>query len=382
MDSVKNALAAYPWLQNEYFGNTVQTYLYSLAFILVGLLAVWIADRLILRGIERVARRTASQFDDFLIRKVEHFSLPALYALVIFLGLRDLNMKPAIANTIQAMVTILVAVQAVRLLTRIVQEFLERHMARRAEAAGLTGVSVDHEKRSIRGVLIVIKIVVWVLAGVLVLDNLGIKVTAFITGLGITGIAVALAAQTILGDLFSYFVIFFDRPFQVGHFIKIGDFMGEVENIGIKTTRIRSLSGEVIVMSNKYLTDNQVQNYRMMQRRRAVSQFEVEYGTSDAHLREIPGLVRGIVGGMEKTTFDRCHFKEFAASGLLFETIFYVEVPEFNAYMDILQELNLRLKEALEARNIGFAFPTRTLHIVPPGDAPDMAAGGIPDKGA
>ncbi len=377
MDSVKTTLASYPWLQNEYFNNTVQAYLSSLAYILIGLLAVWIIDQIIIRGIERVARRTASQFDDFLIRKVEHFSLPALYALVIFMGLRDLNMKPAIANTIQAMVTVLVTVQAVRLLTRVVQEFLERHMARRAEAAGLTGVGVEHEKKSVRGVLIVIKIVVWILAGVLVLDNLGIRVTAFITGLGITGIAVALAAQTILGDLFSYFVIFFDRPFQVGHFIKVGDMMGEVESIGIKTTRIRSLSGEVVVVSNKFLTDNQVQNFRLLKRRRITSAFEVEYGTPNERLREIPGLVKDIVQSIENTTFDRCHFKEFGDSGLKFETIFFVEVPEMATSLDILQELNLRLKEALESRDVGFAFPTRTLHIVPAdgnGETPPTAS--------
>jgi small-conductance mechanosensitive channel len=147
--------------------------------------------------------------------------------------------------------------------------------------------------------------------------------------------------------------------------------MGEVETIGIKTTRIRSLTGETIVMSNKYLTDNQVQNFRLMTRRRIAVHFEVEYATVSALLREIPALARDIVGQAGKTTFDRCHFKEFADSGLRFELVYFVEVPEMVTAMDIQQEVNLRLKDALEARGIAFAFPTRTLHMVSPGKDSD-----------
>jgi small-conductance mechanosensitive channel len=239
-------------------------------------------------------------------------------------------------------------------------------MESRAESA----VVAEQEKKSVRGILVFVKIVLWVLAFILVMDNLGVKVTTFVAGLGIGGIAIALAAQAILGDLFSYFVIFFDRPFQVGHFIKIGAFMGEVEAIGIKTTRIRSLTGETIIMSNKYLTDNQVQNFRLMTRRRLTALFEVEYGTPNPVLREIPAVVRGVVesapakAASGPVTFDRCHFKEFADSGLRFELVYFVEVPEMATAMDVQQEVNLGIKEALDVRKIGFAFPTRTLHLV------------------
>jgi small-conductance mechanosensitive channel len=270
-------------------------------------------------------------------------------------------MASGLVKFLRALVVVLVAVQAVRFLSGLARQLLERQMLRRAD----TPEAAELEMRSVRGILVFVNIVGWIMASILVMDNLGIKVSAFVAGLGIGGIAIALAAQAVLGDLFSYFVIFFDRPFQVGHFIKIGDFMGEVESIGIKTTRIRSLSGEIIVMSNKYLTDNQVQNYRLMRRRRVVTGFEVEYGTPNAVLREIPGLVQKILEDIGGLTFDRCHFNVFGDSGLKFELVFYVESKEYNVYMDILQRYNLELKEALEARKVGFAFPTRTLYMVP-----------------
>jgi small-conductance mechanosensitive channel len=367
MDSVKTSVLAHPWLQVEFLENTVRAYVYSIAFVLLGWLLILFLDRIVLRRVLTYAQRTTSDFDDFLILSIKRYGIPALYAAAFYLGVRDLAMREAVAKALQLGVYFWVAVNAVRFLSSLFQEMLERHMESRAESS----VVAEQEKKSVRGILVFIKIVLWALAFILVMDNLGVRITTFVAGLGIGGIAIALAAQAILGDLFSYFVIFFDRPFQVGHFIKIGNFMGEVETIGIKTTRIRSLTGETIVMSNKYLTDNQVQNFRLMTRRRIAVHFEVEYATVSALLREIPALARDIVGQAGKTTFDRCHFKEFADSGLRFELVYFVEVPEMVTAMDIQQEVNLRLKDALEARGIAFAFPTRTLHMVSPGKDSD-----------
>jgi small-conductance mechanosensitive channel len=289
------------------------------------------------------------------MQSTERYLLPALYAVVVFLGLRDLSLKPALAKALHVAVTVIVVVQAVRLALRIAQELLEKQMGRRGDPGAV---------QSLKGILALIKVVVWALALILTLDNLGIKVTTFVAGLGITGIAVALAAQAVLGDLFSYFVIFFDRPFQIGHFIKVGNFLGVVESIGIKTTRLRSLSGEEIVMSNKYLTDNQVQNYGHMARRRALFLFEVEYGTAEDTLKAIPGVVKELFGAFSDATFDRAHFKEFGDSGLRYEVVYYVESPDYNRYMDIQQELNLGIKRKLEALGVAFAFPTRTVLMV------------------
>ena len=378
LDSVATSVLSQPWLQTAFLGNPVRAYVYSAAFVLLGWMVIVFLDRVVLRRVLKLAEQTDSGFDDFLILSLKRYGVPALYAAVFYLGVRDLQMREALAKALQLGVYFWIAVNAVRFVSGLFQAALERHMESRAESA----VVAEQEKKSVRGILVFVKIVLWVLAFILVMDNLGVKVTTFVAGLGIGGIAIALAAQAILGDLFSYFVIFFDRPFQVGHAIKIGNFVGEVESIGIKTTRLRSLTGETIVMSNKFLTDNQVQNFRLMTRRRMTTLFEVEYGTSGEMLREIPRFLRGIVsdvGHGELATFERCHLKEFGESGLRYELIYFVEAPEMTTAMDIQQEVNIRLKEALEARKIGFAFPTRTLNMVAAGSD---ARGSNEDGGA
>ena len=267
-----NHQAWHHFLELHAFGHSMESVVDCLLTIVIGLIAVWVVEKLVLRWVERLTRYTETTLDDFLVSISKRHVPVALYAIVIYLGLRDLMLKPAVTNGLRAVVTILVTVQGVRLIAAVIRELLERQMAHRAgiESAG------DEEKRSVRGIMAFIQVVIWVFAFVIVLDNLGIRVSTFVAGLGITGIAVALAAQAILGDLFSYFVIFFDRPFQIGHSIKVGNFQGEVESIGIKTTRLRSLSGEQVVLSNKYLTDNQVQNFKIMSRRRALLLFDLQ----------------------------------------------------------------------------------------------------------
>jgi small-conductance mechanosensitive channel len=357
MNLSAHLIASMPWLKTVVFGNSLWAYLMCALTIGIGIVLLWIADKTLVRGLKRLTRHTDSTFDDFLIEKGEKFLLPALYAGVAFLGLRALALKPALSKGLQAVVMIVVAVQVVRLLTRILQEVLERHMVQRASSADLA----DAERKSVRGILVFVRIVAWVLASILVLDNLGVKVSTFVAGLGIGGIAIALAAQAVLGDLFSYFVIFFDRPFQVGHNIKVGNFQGEVESIGIKTTRIRSLGGEVIVMSNKYLTDNQVQNFRLLERRRALVTFDVDYATPNDKLREIPEIVRTLLEGIPRTTLERAHLHSFQESGLRYEVVFFVEAAEYPVFMDAVQAFNLGLKQGLESRAIGFAVPTRII---------------------
>jgi small-conductance mechanosensitive channel len=361
MSTLDRIAASMPWLRQTFLGNTWAAYLTCLVVVIVGVGLVWILSKSLSRGLKRLSRHTDSTFDDFVIGVGERFLPPAAYVLVICFGLRDLHLKPALAKALMTLATVTVAVQAVRFISAILQELLERHMAHRVGSE-----AVEAEKKSVRGILVLIRIVLWTLGGILVLDNLGVRVSTFVAGLGIGGIAIALAAQAVLGDLFSYFVIFFDRPFQVGHSIKIGNFQGEVESIGIKTTRLRSVSGEIVVMSNKYLTDGQVQNFRMLKRRRALLTFDVDSSTPTAQLRAIPDIVKSILAQLPKTTLDRAHLHSFQESGTRYEVVFFVEVPEYGAYMDVIQEFHLRLKDALESRGIGFAVPTRIIRALPP----------------
>lgn len=347
-------------LQSHFLGNSVRSYLLCLLTILVGWVLVWLTRHWVLRWIHRLTQHNRTRFHDFLAENIVRLGMPALYAWIAYMALRDLHLRPSLAKLLQVVITVLIAVQAVRFLLRLARELLERNISRRADSAR----AVEQERKSARGLLVVIQVVVWMVVIVVVLDNLGIRVSTFVAGLGITGIAVALAAQAVLGDLFSYFVIYFDRPFQVGHSIKVGNFQGEVESIGVKTTRLRSISGEQIVMSNKYLTDNQVLNFRVMSRRRAVLLFELDSATPEPALRAIPGIIQNLVSAFPDATFDRAHFKEFGDLGLRFEAVFFVETPNYHRYMDVVQEVNLGLKANLEKTGVSFASPTRTVHLI------------------
>jgi small-conductance mechanosensitive channel len=204
---------------------------------------------------------------------------------------------------------------------------------------------------------------VWTVAILSVLANVGVNITAFIASLGIGGIAVALAVQNILGDLFASLAIAVDKPFEVGDFVGVGAFVGTVEYVGLKTTRIRALSGEQLVMSNADLLKQTVKNFRRMTTRRIVFTFGVTYDTTPEQAEAIPGLVRSIIESSDKVTFDRAHLKEFGADALNYEVVYIVLDPSYNVYMDLQQTTNLRLMRELDALGVRFAFPTRTIYV-------------------
>jgi small-conductance mechanosensitive channel len=218
-------------------------------------------------------------------------------------------------------------------------------------------------KKSLQGILTVVKFVIWGGAVIFLLDNMGFKVSAVLAGLGIGGVAVALAAQAVLKDLFSYFCILFDRPFVVGDFIIVGDYLGTIEHIGIKTTRIRSLSGEMLIFSNSDLTDSRVRNYKLMERRRVLFQLKVVYQTPLERVKEIPIMLAKIIKGVEGTVFDRAHFLSFGDFSLDFEVVYYVIGGDYNKYMDIQQQINFAVMREFAEKKIEFAYPSQTVFL-------------------
>jgi small-conductance mechanosensitive channel len=209
-----------------------------------------------------------------------------------------------------------------------------------------------------------ILLAVWSGVVLLVLANIGVDVTALIAGLGVGGVAVALAVQNILGDLFASLSIVLDRPFEVGDFIVVDDLMGTVENVGLKTTRVRSLSGEQLVFSNANLLSARIRNYQRLQERRVVFAVGVTYQTPPAQVRAIPALIREAIEAAPLTRFDRAHFKAFGDSALEFEAVYYVLDADYNRYMETQEAINLELLDRLMSRKIEFAYPTRTLHLI------------------
>jgi small-conductance mechanosensitive channel len=208
--------------------------------------------------------------------------------------------------------------------------------------------------------------VLWTIGLIAIFHNLGFDVTAIIAGLGVGGIAIALAAQTILGDLFNYFVILFDQPFEPGDFIVVDEKMGTIEHIGLKTTRIRSLQGEQIIFSNTNLTNSRIHNYKRMNERRVLFQLGVVYDTPVDKLKIIPTLIRKAIDDQDFVRFDRVHFASFGEYSMKFEAVYHVISSDYNQYMDIQQGINLAICEQFRAEGIQFALPA---YSISPGKA-------------
>lgn len=337
------------------YGNSLEAYLIFAAFVFGGMILVRLFLALILMRVKAWAEKTSATIDNFLISLVEKTLIPLAYSYIFYLSLGYLTIPDAIRRGADMLWVIVLTISLLRLLVSIIDYALERYWLNRQ--------GDDTKEKSLKGILAVIKVVVWGIGLTFLLDNLGFKVSAVIAGLGIGGIAVALAAQAVLGDLFSYFAIFFDRPFEVGDFIIIGDFMGSVEHVGIKTTRLRSLGGEQIIFSNTDLTNSRVRNYKRMERRRVVFKFGVVYQTPLEKLKKIPGIVSDLIVKDPDADFDRAHFFSFADSSLIFEVVYYVNSPDYNKYMDVQQQINFALKDELEKLGVEFAYPTQTLYL-------------------
>ncbi|MEQ4531129.1 MAG: mechanosensitive ion channel family protein [Mixta sp.] len=206
---------------------------------------------------------------------------------------------------------------------------------------------------------IMLRVFIWAIMLLAILSNMGVNITALVASLGVGGIAVALAIQTVLSDVFASLAIGLDKPFEIGDFIVFNDVAGSIEHIGLKTTRIRSLSGEQIVCANAVLLQQTIHNYKRMQERRIQFRFGISYNTPAEKARQIGGIVKEIIQGVGQTRFDRAHFLSFDVSQLTYEVIYFVTDADYNKYMDIQQEINLQLMERLAALDVHFAFPIR-----------------------
>ncbi len=325
------------------------------ALIFVGIFVVLrLCVRCVVKKLRSVVRKTELRFDDAFVDIIAGIRAPVYAVAALYVAMKYVTAPPVVTKVISAIFIITVVIEMIRVLQKILMLFIENVWLKDADGS--------QQVSSLLGLLI--KIVLWSIGLLLVLSNLGVNVTSLVASMGIGGIAVALAVQNVLGDMFSSFSIYFDQPFKVGDFIIVGDHMGTVKKIGLKTTRIQALQGEEIVISNNELTSSRVRNFKKMQKRRIVFHFGVTYDTPAATLRKIPEFVSDILNSVENADLDRVHFKEFADSHLTFEVVYFVMTGNYNEYMDIQQEINLGLVERFEKEGIEFAFPTRTVHLV------------------
>lgn len=342
-------------LQLTWLGNTMADYGLALGLLILGMVAIAILKRVVIARLQAWATRTTSPLDDRLIALVASPTARLLSLGVVFLSIGNLTLHPILQSTFNAVCVALGTLFVVQLIISLVEYAVRAYWVSKRGTEAL--------EQSINALLPAIKGVVWAIGFVFLLDNLGFDISAVVASLGIGGLAIAFAAQGILGDLFSYFSILLDRPFEIGDFLVVGDLVGTVEQVGIKTTRLRSITGEELIAANTDLTSSRIQNFKRMRRRRIVFHLGVTYETAQDKMNRIPDLIQQVIDGVEQITFDRAHFSSFGDFSLNYEVVYFVETSDYGVYMNAQQVINLAIKERFEQAGIEFAYPTQVLYL-------------------
>jgi small-conductance mechanosensitive channel len=354
-------------LEQVYLGNTLRAWLLAVAASGGVLLTLPVVRQFIIARVRRIRAEDRPPWTDLVLLLITRTRPLWIFVAALYVGQRLLDL-PDRFERIGTVVIVLVAwIQAAMWGIATVEFMLRKRQAR------LVGEAGSRQSGSISVLMFVARVVLFALAALLALDNLGINITALIAGLGIGGIAVALAVQTILGDLLASLSITLDKPFEIGDWLRIDDIEGTVEHIGVKSTRLRSVSGEQIVLSNADLLKSRVRNMGRMPERRALFQIGVAYETPPQKLAEVTTIVEQAICGVAGTRFEYCKLRHFGDSALQFEVVYFVPNPTTARYkfIHINDEVNRRIHAAFAAQGIEFAYPTRTV-IVRPGGAAAM----------
>jgi len=347
------------FLNQTFWGNTVQSYLIAAGIFIGASLIIFIFRKVVISRLRRWAESTETKLDDLLIRGLQKSIIPVLNILVFYFAVKTLSLHPKVERAVDVISVILITYFIIKMITAALRFGLDSYI----KSKSTEEEEAQRRIKQMRGITAIVSFFIWVLGFIFLLDNLGFEITTVIAGLGIGGIAIALAAQAVLGDLFSYFVIFFDRPFEIGDFIVIGEFRGNIEHIGIKTTRVRSLSGEQLVFGNSDLTSSRIQNFKRMDRRRVVFKLGVTYQTPAEKIEQAVKIVEQIIIDHPDVTYDRGHFATFGAFSLDLEFVYFVLSNDYNQYMNIQQDVNFRVLREFEKLGVAFSYPTQTLFV-------------------
>lgn len=341
--------------QYELWGNSARAYLEAVLWLVGTIIFLKIFERIIVRKLRRLAKKTRTDIDDVIIETIDNVGLQFYFVIALYLAIRSISFPGHIMVIINAMFLIVLMYEIIKIIQRLFSFSLKSY-ERNQDAAG------EPVNPSLIAVSkLMVTIAVWSVGLLLVLSNLGVNVTSLVASLGIGGIAIALAVQNILGDLFSSFTLFVDKPFQVGDFIVIGNDSGTVEKIGLKSSRMRTLRGEELVVSNKELTSIRIQNLKTLKRRRVAFDIVVLSNTPGKKLEELPGAIEEIISQISGLHFDRCHLSHLTENGISFEVVYHIETDEYQAHMDTKQEMYLALLAYLRKEKIGLAYQTITL---------------------
>ncbi len=340
----------------EFAGNSLPKYLIALLVLFGSAIILKIIARIITKQIRKLATKTKLEWDDVLVDLIGKNSPLFVWVVSLYISLKFITISASLHHLVDVLFAIILGI--------IFISIIQGLMAYWFKVKYFDVENINVAKKSVmKNMLLLLKVVLWMMVLLFILDNLGFDITTAVAGLGIGGMALALASQNILGDVFSYFTIFFDKPFEVGDFVIVGDLMGVVDHIGIKTTRIKSLQGEQLVFGNSDLIGSRIKNFKQMQSRRVCSSLGVTYETAEDKLKKVPDIIKNIIVNKEKANFDRAHFKSFGDFSLDFEYVYYVMSSDYNAFMDIQQSINYELFDTFAKEGIEFAYPTQMIHM-------------------
>ncbi len=347
-------MISFTFLEKTLLGNTLYSYLYFTLALVISISVSIFLKYFVIKKLLFFAKRSKNDLDDVIFMFLASISMVFYVFVSLYIAVQFLVLNPFLKKILDAIFVVYIIYQVITALRIFMDYLLDKRMKEEQ------GASIGHVKDMIQ---LIIKISFWVIGVLFVLSNIGVNITSLVAGLGVGGIAVALAVQNILGDLLSYFAIHFDRPFIKGDFIVVGNEMGVVEKVGIKTTRLRALQGEELVISNSELTSTRIQNFKKMTERRVVFSVGVLYETPIEKLEKIPSLIRDIITSIDLVRFDRAHLSTFGDSAYLYEIVYYVLTADYTQYMDIHQAISFRIIKAFAQDDIEFAYPTQTVYL-------------------
>ena len=344
------------FLSNPFADNTAQDWLIAAAVFVVTVAVVRTVIAVGLRRLRAIASKTETDVDDLVTELLERTKFIFVALVALYAGAISLTLPPEVDDLLSTILVLGFLVQAAFWANGIVNYMLGSWARQRFEADPTISTALG-------SIGFLVRLVVWATFVMLALDNLNIDVGPLIASLGIGGLALALALQGVLGDLFASLTIIFDKPFAVGDYIQVGDLAGTVQHVGLKSTRILAVTGEQLVFSNSDLLGSRIRNFRIRQERRCAFTLGVTYDTPPEKLARIPDLIREIIESRENTRFDRSFFMVFGDSGLNFEIVYYMLVPDYQTYGETHHAINLEIFKRFAEEGIEFAYPTQTLYV-------------------
>ncbi|MCF7872433.1 mechanosensitive ion channel family protein [Candidatus Woesearchaeota archaeon] len=347
------------FLNGTHYGSTGLQWVTAISIFIIIILGVKLLKTAVIGYLKKLVKKTKNDFDDALLDAIDEIKWPFYVFIALFTAISYLSVNNTI-DRITFFLTIFVVVFYLAKIIRVIIVHIGRFVNK--DSAIINGDEVDYDDSMSNVMATIIQVLIWIAVILFVLSNLGFNIGTALAGVGIGGIAIAFALQNVLSDIFASFSIYFDKPFKKGDFIVIGTDMGVIEKIGMKSTRIRTLQGQELIVSNKELTETRVNNYKKMERRRAVFTLGVTYETPVKKLEKIPLIIKEIFKKVQNADLDRVHFKSYGDFSLNYEIVYYVNASDYNIYMDIQQNVNLEIKRRFEKEKIDFAYPTQQIY--------------------